>query len=245
MILPMLRNEVALQGLRARRAGGRSGAVDLLLEPHEPSGRHDHHDVAARTGGSRRRPWARRATTSSTCGGDRRSPRSSTAGSRSIGRRGAAAPSRRRASCWTRAGPSSCSPRARARPTGTSSGSVTARRGSASRPTSAQRRSRSAAPTRRWPKGSNWPKAGRPPVNVRFGAPLYPEEGETHQAFSLRMTQAVAELHDEDRSTWWEALHRAERGETPSLHGPTGPDWLRRWEGSRPVPKRRSSSTWE
>lgn len=96
-----------------------------------------------------------------------------------------------------------------------------------------------------WPKGSNWPKSGRPPVNVRFGAPLYPEEGETHQSFSLRMTQAVAELHDEDRSTWWEALHRAEQGETPSLHGPTGPDWLRRWEGSRPVPKRRSSSTWE
>jgi len=95
-----------------------------------------------------------------------------------------------------------------------------------------------------WPKGSNWPKAGRPPVNVRFGAPLYPEEGETHQSFSLRMTQAVAQLHDEDSSTWWEALHRAERGETPSLHGPTGPDWLRRWEGSRPVPKRRSSSTW-
>jgi 1-acyl-sn-glycerol-3-phosphate acyltransferase len=96
-----------------------------------------------------------------------------------------------------------------------------------------------------WPKGSNWPKPGRPPVNVRFGAPLYPEEGETHQSFSLRMTQAVAELHDEDRSTWWEALRRAEQGETPSLHGPTGPDWLRRWEGSRPVPKRRSSSTWD
>jgi 1-acyl-sn-glycerol-3-phosphate acyltransferase len=96
-----------------------------------------------------------------------------------------------------------------------------------------------------WPKGSNWPKPGRPPVNVRFGPPLYPEEGETHQSFSLRMTQAVAELHDEDRSTWWEALHRAERGETPSLHGPAGPDWLRRWEGSRPVPKRRSSTTWD
>ena len=96
-----------------------------------------------------------------------------------------------------------------------------------------------------WPKGSNWPKPGRPTVNVRFGRPIYPEEGETHQSFSLRMTQAVAELHDEDRSTWWEALHRSEQGETPSLHGPQGPDWLRRWEGLRPVPKRRSSSTWE
>ena len=82
-------------------------------------------------------------------------------------------------------------------------------------------------------------------VDAYADAGLFAVYGRSHQSFSLRMTQAVAELHDADRSTWWEALHRAERGETPSLHGPTGPDWLRRWEGSRPVPKRRSSSTWE
>ena len=43
------------------------------------------------------------------------------------------------------------------------------------------------------------------------------------------MTQAVTQLFHEDRTTWWEALHRAQRGETPTLVGPQGPDWLRRW----------------
>jgi 1-acyl-sn-glycerol-3-phosphate acyltransferase len=96
-----------------------------------------------------------------------------------------------------------------------------------------------------WPKGTNWPRPGRPPVSVRYGMPLYPEDGESHQSFSLRMTQAVAELLDEDRSTWWDALHRAERGDTPSIAGPQGPDWLRRWEGSRPIPRRGPAKTWE
>ena len=96
-----------------------------------------------------------------------------------------------------------------------------------------------------WPKGTNWPKAGRPPVSVRFGSPIVPEEGETHQSFSARMTQAVAVLLDEDRSTWWEAMHRAEHDETPAIAGPQGPDWMRRWEGSRPVPRRAPGRTWK
>jgi 1-acyl-sn-glycerol-3-phosphate acyltransferase len=95
------------------------------------------------------------------------------------------------------------------------------------------------------PKGRWWPRAGRPPVRVRIGAPLFPEEGETHQAFTARMTQAVAELLDEDRTTWWEALQRAERGETPPPYGPTGPEWLKRWEGTRPIERRGSGKTWE
>jgi 1-acyl-sn-glycerol-3-phosphate acyltransferase len=99
------------------------------------------------------------------------------------------------------------------------------------------------------PKGRNWPRPGRPPVTVRFGPPLYPDEGETHQDFSRRMSQAVARLHDEDRTTWWESLKRAEAGDTPSLAGPTGPDWQRRWEGSRPIARRGSGQdpvkTWE
>jgi hypothetical protein len=53
------------------------------------------------------------------------------------------------------------------------------------------------------PKGRFWPKAGRPTVTLRYGAPLYPIEGETHQDLSRRMAQAVAQLFDEDRSTWW------------------------------------------
>jgi 1-acyl-sn-glycerol-3-phosphate acyltransferase len=94
------------------------------------------------------------------------------------------------------------------------------------------------------PKGRFWPKAGRPPVSVRYGPPLFPEEGETHQDLSRRMTQAVSRLHDEDRTTWWESLQRAERGETPSLAGPQGPRWLRTWEGTRAIPRRGRKKTW-
>jgi 1-acyl-sn-glycerol-3-phosphate acyltransferase len=95
------------------------------------------------------------------------------------------------------------------------------------------------------PKGRNWPRPGRPTVSVRYGRPIVPEDGETHQAFSRRMSQAIAQLHDEDRSTWWDSLQRARSGETPSLAGPHGPGWLRKWEGSRPVPRRGPEKVWE
>lgn len=95
------------------------------------------------------------------------------------------------------------------------------------------------------PKGRFWPKAGRQPVTVRYGEVLYPEEGETHQDFTRRMSQAVSQLFDEHRTTWWEALHRAEEGGTPSLAPPLGPDWRRRWEGSRPIPRRGPARAWE
>jgi 1-acyl-sn-glycerol-3-phosphate acyltransferase len=94
------------------------------------------------------------------------------------------------------------------------------------------------------PKGRFWPTAGRPPVSVRYGRPLHPREGESHRELSRRMAQAVAQLHDEDRTTWWEALHRAQRGETPTLAGPPGPRWLRTWEGSRALPRRGRKPTW-
>lgn len=94
------------------------------------------------------------------------------------------------------------------------------------------------------PKGRSWPKPGRQPISVRYGRALRPEEGDTHQVFSLRMQHAVAELFDEDRTTWWEALRRSKRGETPKLSGPRGPTWLRVWEGSRPMPRRGEPRTW-
>ncbi|MEX0990427.1 MAG: lysophospholipid acyltransferase family protein [Actinomycetota bacterium] len=93
------------------------------------------------------------------------------------------------------------------------------------------------------PKGRFWPKPGRPPITVRYGRPIFPEEGQTHQELSRRMVQAVTLLHDEDRTSWWDALQRAERGETPSMTGPQGPKWLRNWESSRPLPKRKGT-TW-
>ena len=72
-----------------------------------------------------------------------------------------------------------------------------------------------------------------------------PVEGETHQQLSLRMQQAIGELFDEDRTTWWEAMHRAEVGETPKLAGPTGAKWFRSWEGSRPIQRRGNPPVWK
>jgi 1-acyl-sn-glycerol-3-phosphate acyltransferase len=95
------------------------------------------------------------------------------------------------------------------------------------------------------PKGRNWPRPGRPPVSVRYGRPLFPREGETHQDLSLRMQHAIAALHDEDANTWWVALQRREKGETPSLAGPAGATWRRKWEGMRPIPRRGPGRTWE
>jgi 1-acyl-sn-glycerol-3-phosphate acyltransferase len=95
------------------------------------------------------------------------------------------------------------------------------------------------------PKGRFWPKAGRPVVTMRYGPPIYPEEGESHQSLSGRMQQAVMALFDEDRTNWFDATSRAERKETPSLAGPQGAAWRRTWEGSRPVPRRGRPRTWE
>jgi 1-acyl-sn-glycerol-3-phosphate acyltransferase len=94
------------------------------------------------------------------------------------------------------------------------------------------------------PKGRSWPRPGRPPIRVRYGEPLFPVEGETHQQLSLRMQQAIAELFDEDRTSWFEAKRRAARGETPKLSGPPGPGWLRVWEGSRPIRRSGEPPAW-
>ncbi len=95
------------------------------------------------------------------------------------------------------------------------------------------------------PKGRNWPAPGRPPIRVRYGEALHPREGESHQELSLRMQQAIAELFDEDRSSWWEAQRRAASGSTPRMNGPAGPRWLRTWEGSRPVRRSGRPPTWK
>ncbi|HET7235611.1 MAG TPA: lysophospholipid acyltransferase family protein [Actinomycetota bacterium] len=94
------------------------------------------------------------------------------------------------------------------------------------------------------PKGRSWPRKGRPPIRVRYGKPVVPEEGETHQQLSLRMQQGVEELFDEDRTSWWEAKRRAADGATPKLAGPQGPGWLRSWEGSRPIRRSGKPPAW-
>ena len=94
------------------------------------------------------------------------------------------------------------------------------------------------------PKGRGWPKRGRPPIRVRYGRPLFPGEGETHQQLSLRMQQAIEELFDEDRTSWWEAQKRASREETPRLSGPQGAGWRRTWEGMRPIRRSGEPPAW-
>ncbi len=89
------------------------------------------------------------------------------------------------------------------------------------------------------PRGRGWPQPGRYPVSVRYGPPLFPEAGEGAKAFMGRLSAAVAGLWDEDRDGWWAARVRAARGQTPPPAGPPGPRWVRVWEATRPLPRRR------
>lgn len=90
------------------------------------------------------------------------------------------------------------------------------------------------------PRGRNWPQPGRYRVSVRYGPPLVPEPGEGVRSFLERLSDAVARLWDEDRHDWWASRVRAARGRTPPPSGPSGPRWLRVWEASRPLPRRRT-----
>lgn len=47
------------------------------------------------------------------------------------------------------------------------------------------------------PRGSRWPKPGRPPVGVVFGAPMRAAEGETPLAFIGRVRVEIARLLDD------------------------------------------------
>ncbi len=95
------------------------------------------------------------------------------------------------------------------------------------------------------PRGRSWPLPGRPSVSVRFGEPIRPHPDEDFRAMTRRLQQALARLHDEDASTWWESLRREARHETPGLTGPNGPRWRRVWEATRPVPHRRPPRVWK
>jgi 1-acyl-sn-glycerol-3-phosphate acyltransferase len=94
------------------------------------------------------------------------------------------------------------------------------------------------------PRGKSWPRKGRFPLSVRFGAPIHVEEGEDFRSVTRRIQHAIARLWDEDATTWWESLKREQRGETPPPTGPSGPRWLRIWESTRPLPRRRPSRVW-
>ena len=163
MILPMLRNEVALKVYGRDVLEGVRGAADLLLEPHEPPRRDDHHDVApgplaVEDGGGRgARLLLRRVVAAGVHRPRLRRVRDRSGARRSQRRHEGARAARR--GLVARRVPGG----RRARPTGTCSGSVTARRGSASRPAWARRRSRSGAPTRRGPRARTGRRRAGPP----------------------------------------------------------------------------------
>jgi 1-acyl-sn-glycerol-3-phosphate acyltransferase len=87
------------------------------------------------------------------------------------------------------------------------------------------------------PRGQGWPSPGRRPVTIRYGEPLVPAAGESARSFAPRIRAAVAELLDEEATTWWEARRRAARAETPDPSGPQVAEWRRVWEASEsPAP---------
>ncbi len=85
------------------------------------------------------------------------------------------------------------------------------------------------------PKGNSTPRPGS--VEVNFGAPLRPAEGEDARRFAVRLEKAVAELADETTSDWWSARLRAHADDTPGLQGPDD-NWIRDWRSPdrRPTP---------
>ncbi|MPZ61988.1 MAG: 1-acyl-sn-glycerol-3-phosphate acyltransferase [Propionibacteriales bacterium] len=94
------------------------------------------------------------------------------------------------------------------------------------------------------PRGRSWPRPGRPPVTVRYGAPLSPGDGETAREFAPRVVAAMSQLLDEDRTTWWQAQLRAARKEIPDPSGPKVARWRRVWEQTAPPRVGRRTDVW-
>ncbi|NPC96540.1 lysophospholipid acyltransferase family protein [Nocardioides sp. zg-DK7169] len=80
------------------------------------------------------------------------------------------------------------------------------------------------------PRGQGWPSPGRRRLTIRFGEPLRPAEGESVREFAPRVRAALAQLLDEDATTWWDARRRAADGATPDPSGPDVAPWRRVWE---------------
>jgi 1-acyl-sn-glycerol-3-phosphate acyltransferase len=95
------------------------------------------------------------------------------------------------------------------------------------------------------PRGRGWPRPGRLPVRVRFGPAIWPSEGEGPRDFAPRIREGVAQLLDEDATTWWEAAKRAAKGSTPDPGGPQVASWRRVWEQTAPPREGRKRRAWE
>ena len=94
------------------------------------------------------------------------------------------------------------------------------------------------------PRGRGWPTKGRLPISVRFGEPIHPREDDDSAAFSRRLRAAISRTWEEDATTWWDALRRAQRGELSPPTGPEAARWRRMWEASRPIPRRGAERVW-
>jgi 1-acyl-sn-glycerol-3-phosphate acyltransferase len=78
------------------------------------------------------------------------------------------------------------------------------------------------------PQGTHWPRQGRPRVAVRYGTALEAQPAESAEVFTTRIHRAVADLIDEDASTWWRVRRDPghEIGDDPSAR------WRRIWQQS-------------
>lgn len=66
-------------------------------------------------------------------------------------------------------------------------------------------------------------------TKVVFGAPLWPQEGESTRRFNARIEAAVTTLGDEALTDYWTARQRAAKGTNPPLTGPDYQGWRRQW----------------
>jgi 1-acyl-sn-glycerol-3-phosphate acyltransferase len=82
------------------------------------------------------------------------------------------------------------------------------------------------------PRGRNWPTPGRPPVHIRYGRPIRPQEDEGTLALNGRISGAIAALLDEDSTDWYSSARRAAGAATPPSSGPKVANWRRVWESS-------------
>ena len=85
-------------------------------------------------------------------------------------------------------------------------------------------------------KGRAWPRRARSVIN--FGRPLDFDEGENNRRFTRRLQAAVEGLADETATgNWFAARRRLHSADSPTLEGPDGSAWRRRWALTEPPPE--------
>jgi 1-acyl-sn-glycerol-3-phosphate acyltransferase len=97
------------------------------------------------------------------------------------------------------------------------------------------------------PRGRGWPVKGRPPVSVRFGAPLRLRPEENAKQLTDRIRRSISQLRAEDAGTWWDSI-QTPVDQIPSV--PTAGEparWRRVWESTAAVTHQapRLADPWE